>query len=295
MPRQCSWSRNTALSAFLLAGCGGLGHPSAALAETGTPCDASVEIAGCRAHITVEGKWLVVRSNTPRCSRVDWTMDGYPRTATIIDGEDRLALLTATAPKQITIERCVEVKDVRPASEIGDIPADSPEPGEAATVTIRAPCICGENQTPSQVFTVSGRTRDEAVATAQARCVAACPPEKDEPAPPVATASSQERATRCSRLKAQFDSASSASAAHAASAADFSGLTNLAEKCAHSRQELDSLEREASKKFSLARQLAEECLSAERRGPTLAATDQAERDTSRKIAANRQTVAASCN
>lgn len=89
-----------------------LGLAVPAGAQTGAPCDASVPVKGCRAEIRLDGKFIVLKSDTPRCSVIDWTLDGSPRSTTVLDGMERIELLT-TRPKELTIENCTEVKDLR--------------------------------------------------------------------------------------------------------------------------------------------------------------------------------------
>ena len=76
------------------------------------PCDASVEVRDCRAVVTLEGKFVVLKSDTPNCSVIEWALDGGKRLTTVIDGEERLELLTSS-PKEITVESCTEVRDLR--------------------------------------------------------------------------------------------------------------------------------------------------------------------------------------
>ena len=76
------------------------------------PCDASVPVKGCRAEIALDGKFIVLTSNTPKCSVIEWTMDGSRRQTTVLDGEERIELLT-TKPRELTIESCTQVKDLR--------------------------------------------------------------------------------------------------------------------------------------------------------------------------------------
>lgn len=76
------------------------------------PCDANVPIKGCRAEIALEGNFVVLKSNTPNCSVIEWTIDGRGRQTTVIDGEERLEVLT-TRPKELMVESCTQVKDLR--------------------------------------------------------------------------------------------------------------------------------------------------------------------------------------
>jgi hypothetical protein len=80
------------------------------------PCDANVPVKGCRAEVKVDGKFVVLKSNTPRCSVIEWSLDGRGRSTTVIDGEERLELLT-TKPKDLSVESCTEVKDLRALSQ----------------------------------------------------------------------------------------------------------------------------------------------------------------------------------
>lgn len=83
-----------------------------AFAQTGAPCDASVPVRGCRAEVRLEGKFIVLTSDTPKCSVIEWTLDGRGRQTTVTDGEERLELLT-TRPQELSIDSCTEVKDLR--------------------------------------------------------------------------------------------------------------------------------------------------------------------------------------
>lgn len=99
-------------------------------AQTGAPCDASRPVKACRAEVRFDGKYIQLTSSTPRCSVVDWAMDGSRRSTTILDGEESIELLT-TRPKQLEILRCTEVKDLR---AIG--PSDGDDPGDAELTVV---------------------------------------------------------------------------------------------------------------------------------------------------------------
>lgn len=82
------------------------------------PCDASVPIKGCNADVSSDGKTVTLRSSTPRCSVIEWSIDGYRKTTTVIDGQQRLELLTTKA-QNLNVESCTEVKDLRSVSSQG--------------------------------------------------------------------------------------------------------------------------------------------------------------------------------
>jgi hypothetical protein len=100
------------------------------------PCDASVPIKGCRAEIKLEGNWIVLTSNTQKCSVIEWTLDGSFRQTTVLDGEERLELLT-TRPKELAIEGCTQVRDLR---TLKDDAADTTVNG--GPITFKATCEC---------------------------------------------------------------------------------------------------------------------------------------------------------
>jgi hypothetical protein len=83
-----------------------------ASAQTGAPCDASKEIKDCRAELSVDGQWLVIKTDTEKCARVEWQGDGMNRSTTVLDGEERLEILIKP-PTNLAVTRCVEVKDLR--------------------------------------------------------------------------------------------------------------------------------------------------------------------------------------
>jgi hypothetical protein len=64
----------------------------------------------------LDGKFIVLTSNTPKCSVIEWTLDGSLRQTTVLDGEERIELLT-TKPKELTVESCTQVKDLRALKE----------------------------------------------------------------------------------------------------------------------------------------------------------------------------------
>ena len=109
-------SRLLAMAALLF----GL-HEGAAAA----PCDASVRIKGCIGQVSVEGNHVIVRSSTPRCSIIEWSLDGIRKTTTVIDGQQRLELVT-TKPRDLEVESCTEVKDLRSMSSQSIAPAPAP-------------------------------------------------------------------------------------------------------------------------------------------------------------------------
>jgi hypothetical protein len=89
-----------------------------AVAQAGAanaPCDGAVPIKGCKAEVALDGNFVVLKSSTPNCSVIEWTIDGRGRQTTVLDGEERLELLT-TRPKDLTIESCTQVKDLRAIS-----------------------------------------------------------------------------------------------------------------------------------------------------------------------------------
>jgi hypothetical protein len=79
------------------------------------PCDANTAVKACRAEVRIEGNFVVLRSSTPNCSVIEWTLDGRGRSTTVLDGQERLELLT-TRPEQLSVESCTEVEDLRAAS-----------------------------------------------------------------------------------------------------------------------------------------------------------------------------------
>ena len=91
------------------------------------PCDASVPIKGCRAEIKLEGNWIVLTSNTPKCSVIEWTLDGSFRQTTVLDGEERIELLT-TKPKELTVESCTQVRDLRALKDDSSTAANKSQP-----------------------------------------------------------------------------------------------------------------------------------------------------------------------
>jgi TonB family protein len=96
-------------------------------ASATAPCDASVPVKGCIGQVSVEGKYVLVRSNTSRCSVIEWSMDGVRNTTTVIDGQQRLELLT-TRPGNLQVESCTEVKDLRSNSTTSQNPVSAPAP-----------------------------------------------------------------------------------------------------------------------------------------------------------------------
>jgi hypothetical protein len=76
------------------------------------PCDGNVPIKGCIADIVMEGNFVVLKSSTPNCSVIEWSIDGRGRQTTVIDGVERLELLT-TKPKDLSVKSCTQVKDLR--------------------------------------------------------------------------------------------------------------------------------------------------------------------------------------
>jgi TonB family protein len=96
-------------------------------AQTGAPCDASRPVKACRAEIRFDGKYIQLTSSTAKCSVVDWAMDGSRRSTTILDGEERIELLT-TKPRELEILRCTEVKDLRAIGASDDEEGSSLQP-----------------------------------------------------------------------------------------------------------------------------------------------------------------------
>lgn len=129
------------------------------------PCDANVPIKGCRADIGLDGKFIVLTSNTPKCSVIEWTLDGSLRQTTVLDGEERLELLTTT-PKKLTVESCTQVKDLR---SLKDDVTDST--GDSGPFTAIAPCECwdpdglpGASRIIEKTVTVNDRSQMRAAA-----------------------------------------------------------------------------------------------------------------------------------
>lgn len=104
-------------------------NPGIATAEDASPCLADMVIGSCKASATLENDLLVLESNAPSCSVIEWTLDGEPHVSVLED--ERLSVEQAASfrnrrdmRRRVAIESCNEVADERPADHCSTLQAE---------------------------------------------------------------------------------------------------------------------------------------------------------------------------
>ena len=69
-------------------------------------CDCSKNEGPCEATISRNGNWLNIGSSSPKCSFVVYYIDGEPKTDTVLDGNDKVELMTTNQNPTITKGPC---------------------------------------------------------------------------------------------------------------------------------------------------------------------------------------------
>jgi hypothetical protein len=80
-------------------------------AEQPCNCSAGDWIDDCQAQVKLMGDWYKVSSDTPRCSRVDWYIDGIPQITVVLNGVERESRLNLTNTPEVVVQSCVVCKD----------------------------------------------------------------------------------------------------------------------------------------------------------------------------------------
>lgn len=92
--------------------------PLIAAAQVVDICDTAREVAACSVELEVERSDLLLISSSPRCSLVEWSVDGEQRTTLIVDKGARISDLSPAPDPgniegRVDVEQCVEVVDTR--------------------------------------------------------------------------------------------------------------------------------------------------------------------------------------
>lgn len=69
-------------------------------------CDCNQNMGSCIANVSVSGKWLKLRSSSEACSKIDYSINGDPKTRTITGGEETDEWLGRTPVKEISVDGC---------------------------------------------------------------------------------------------------------------------------------------------------------------------------------------------
>lgn len=82
-------------------------------------CDTSQPVFECRARPELDGDTLLIVSDAPSCSLVEWRLDGEASTTLIVDQGARIGALDdpprnkRELRRRVTVEQCTEVRDLR--------------------------------------------------------------------------------------------------------------------------------------------------------------------------------------
>lgn len=69
-------------------------------------CDCNQNMGSCIANVSVSGKWLKLRSSSEACSKIDYSINGDPKTRTITGGEETDEWLGRSPVKAISVDGC---------------------------------------------------------------------------------------------------------------------------------------------------------------------------------------------
>ncbi len=84
---------------------------TATQAESRCQCDPENWQGNCQASVEFKNNWFEITSNSKRCSRVTWYIDGQPQTTIVVDGVESTEWLGAGDDPDITIKNCRVCKD----------------------------------------------------------------------------------------------------------------------------------------------------------------------------------------
>jgi TonB family protein len=80
-------------------------------------CDCTTIVASCIAEVAVRENWIDVTTDGPRCSRVDYFVDGMPFVATVVEGRERQNWISPRANPEVLVQSCqVCAENTRAAS-----------------------------------------------------------------------------------------------------------------------------------------------------------------------------------
>ena len=82
-----------------------------ASAQTRCECEYDDWVDDCDAEFERKGNWIVFKSDTEQCSRIDWYTDAQPRLTIVEDGKETVELLSIPESAEISIASCKVCKD----------------------------------------------------------------------------------------------------------------------------------------------------------------------------------------
>ena len=93
---------------------------SQANAQTRCECEYDDWVDDCDAEFERKGDWILFKSDTEQCSRIDWYTDSQPRLTIVEDGKETVNLTGIPSSAEISIASCKVCKD-RMYSERPDV------------------------------------------------------------------------------------------------------------------------------------------------------------------------------
>ncbi len=71
-----------------------------------TRCDCDHIVGSCTARVSAQANWLTISSSTPRCSHIQFHVNGAPQATTITGGTDQQEWLGQSPARRIIVESC---------------------------------------------------------------------------------------------------------------------------------------------------------------------------------------------
>jgi hypothetical protein len=82
-------------------------------AQTRCECEYDDWVDDCDAEFERKGDWILFKSDTEQCSRIDWYTDSQPRLTIVEDGKETVNLMGIADDADISISSCKVCKDRR--------------------------------------------------------------------------------------------------------------------------------------------------------------------------------------
>ena len=82
-----------------------------ASAQTRCECEYDDWVNDCDAEFERKGDWILFKSDTQQCSRIDWYTDSQPRLTIVEDGKGTVSLMGIPNDTEISIASCKVCKD----------------------------------------------------------------------------------------------------------------------------------------------------------------------------------------
>jgi hypothetical protein len=97
-------------------------------------CDCRASLGQCTATIEVDKDTIVLTSSSPACSRVDYRVNGVPKTSVLVNATARERWIGPEALDRVGIDGCVK------CAVVADRPAQAGQLSSASGVQVNPPC-----------------------------------------------------------------------------------------------------------------------------------------------------------